>query len=112
MQICDVVSLAGFRKIEKKELQRVSYVQNINNSITSIIPTIATVFTFVVHTLLGLSLNTSDVSTPGHGAHTVQQPLPACPLCSLLLPGVYHHRHLQLHEVLLGSNAPVCEVPG
>lgn len=63
MQICDVVSLVGLRKTEKKELQRVSYVQNINSSITSIIPTTATVFTFVVHTLLGLSLNTSDVST-------------------------------------------------
>ncbi|TKS69724.1 Multidrug resistance-associated protein 9 ATP-binding cassette sub-family C member 12 [Collichthys lucidus] len=55
--------IAGLRKTEKKELQRVSYVQNINSSITSIIPTTATVFTFVVHTLLGLSLNTSDAFT-------------------------------------------------
>lgn len=56
------VSLVGLRKIEKKQLQKVSYVQNINTSITSIIPTLATVLTFIVHTLLGLSLNASDVS--------------------------------------------------
>lgn len=44
-------------------LQMVSYIQNINTSITSIIPTLATVLTFVVHTTLRLSLNTSDVSS-------------------------------------------------
>ncbi|XP_028257744.1 multidrug resistance-associated protein 9 [Parambassis ranga] len=55
--------IAGLRKNEKKQLQRVSYVQNANTSITSIIPTIATVLTFLVHTLLGLRLNTSDAFT-------------------------------------------------
>lgn len=60
---CDDVSLIGLRKSEKKHLQRVSYVQNANTSITSIIPTLATIFTFIVHTLLGISLNTADVST-------------------------------------------------
>ncbi|XP_041813283.1 ATP-binding cassette sub-family C member 12 isoform X2 [Chelmon rostratus] len=55
--------IASLRKTEAKELRRVSYVQNLNTSITSIIPTIATVITFVVHTLLGLSLNTSDAFT-------------------------------------------------
>ncbi len=46
-------------------MQRVSYVQNANTSITSIIPTIATVLTFIVHISLGLKLNTSEVSTTG-----------------------------------------------
>ncbi|XP_071345317.1 ATP-binding cassette sub-family C member 12 [Trachinotus anak] len=55
--------IAVLRMLEKKQLQRVSYVQNINTSITSIIPTLATILTFVVHTLLGLSLNTSDAFT-------------------------------------------------
>uniref|UniRef100_A0A8C2ZRL1 ATP binding cassette subfamily C member 12 n=1 Tax=Cyclopterus lumpus TaxID=8103 RepID=A0A8C2ZRL1_CYCLU len=55
--------IADFRKNEKKELQKVSCVQNANSSITSIIPTIATVLTFIVHTSLSLKLNTSDVST-------------------------------------------------
>ncbi|KAM9366664.1 ATP-binding cassette sub-family C member 12 [Symphorus nematophorus] len=55
--------IAGLRKTEKKQLQMVSYVQNINTSITSIIPTIATVLTFLVHTLLGLRLNTSEAFT-------------------------------------------------
>uniref|UniRef100_A0A665V7Q3 ATP-binding cassette sub-family C member 5 n=1 Tax=Echeneis naucrates TaxID=173247 RepID=A0A665V7Q3_ECHNA len=55
--------IAGLRKNEKKQLRWVSYSQNINTSITSIIPTIATVLTFIVHTLLGLSLNTSETFT-------------------------------------------------
>ncbi|XP_073320576.1 ATP-binding cassette sub-family C member 12 [Pagrus major] len=55
--------IAGLRKNEKKQLRLVSYIQNMNTSITSIIPTIATVLTFIVHTLLGLSLNTSDAFT-------------------------------------------------
>lgn len=57
------LSFIGLRKPEKKQIQLVSYIQNTNTSITSIIPTLATVLTFVVHTLLGLPLNTSDVST-------------------------------------------------
>uniref|UniRef100_A0A4W6G242 ATP binding cassette subfamily C member 12 n=1 Tax=Lates calcarifer TaxID=8187 RepID=A0A4W6G242_LATCA len=44
--------VADLRKNEKKKLQMVSYIQNINTSITSIIPTLATVLTFVVHTTL------------------------------------------------------------
>uniref|UniRef100_A0A7N8X1N9 ATP-binding cassette, sub-family C (CFTR/MRP), member 12 n=1 Tax=Mastacembelus armatus TaxID=205130 RepID=A0A7N8X1N9_9TELE len=55
--------IAGLRKNEKKQLKRVSYVQNANSNITTIIPTLATILTFIVHTLLGLNLNTSDVST-------------------------------------------------
>uniref|UniRef100_A0A7N6AF19 ATP-binding cassette, sub-family C (CFTR/MRP), member 12 n=1 Tax=Anabas testudineus TaxID=64144 RepID=A0A7N6AF19_ANATE len=55
--------IAGLRKTEKKHMQRVSYVQNVNTSITSIIPTFATVITFITHTSLGLSLNTSEAFT-------------------------------------------------
>ncbi|TNN26933.1 Multidrug resistance-associated protein 9 [Liparis tanakae] len=55
--------IADFRKNERKELQKVSYVQNTNSSTTSIIPTIATVLTFIVHTLLGLKLSTSEAFT-------------------------------------------------
>uniref|UniRef100_A0A4W6G3V9 ATP binding cassette subfamily C member 12 n=1 Tax=Lates calcarifer TaxID=8187 RepID=A0A4W6G3V9_LATCA len=47
--------VADLRKNEKKKLQMVSYIQNINTSITSIIPTLATVLTFVVHTTLRLT---------------------------------------------------------
>lgn len=63
LQLLDFVSIVGLRKTEKKHMQRVSYVQNVNTSITSIIPTFATVITFITHTSLGLSLNTSEVST-------------------------------------------------
>ncbi|XP_022598440.1 multidrug resistance-associated protein 9 [Seriola dumerili] len=55
--------IAVLRKNERKQLQRVNYVQNINTSITSIIPTLATILTFMVHTLLRLSLNPSDAFT-------------------------------------------------
>uniref|UniRef100_A0A8D0D9B9 ATP binding cassette subfamily C member 12 n=1 Tax=Sander lucioperca TaxID=283035 RepID=A0A8D0D9B9_SANLU len=55
--------IAGLRKNEKKEFQRTSYVQNANNSITSIVPALACIPTFILHTMLGLKLNTSDVST-------------------------------------------------
>ncbi|KAF3833112.1 hypothetical protein F7725_026777 [Dissostichus mawsoni] len=50
-------------KNEKKQLQKASYVQNINVSITTIIPTLATVLTFIVHTSLNLELNTPDAFT-------------------------------------------------
>lgn len=59
----DSVSLADLRKTEKKQLWVVNFIQNININLTGIVPTIATVLTFLVHTLLGLSLNTTDVST-------------------------------------------------
>ncbi|KAM7406526.1 hypothetical protein PAMP_000900 [Pampus punctatissimus] len=55
--------IADIRKSEKKQLQKVSYIQNANSSITSIIPTLSTVLTFTVHTLLGLKLDTSDAFT-------------------------------------------------
>uniref|UniRef100_UPI0037E705BF ATP-binding cassette sub-family C member 12-like n=1 Tax=Semicossyphus pulcher TaxID=241346 RepID=UPI0037E705BF len=55
--------IADLRQKEKTQLQRVCYIQNLNTSITGIIPTIATVLTFIVHTLLGISLNTTDAFT-------------------------------------------------
>uniref|UniRef100_A0A3Q3NJL9 ATP-binding cassette, sub-family C (CFTR/MRP), member 12 n=1 Tax=Labrus bergylta TaxID=56723 RepID=A0A3Q3NJL9_9LABR len=55
--------VADLRKKEKKQLKRVCHIQNLNTSITGIIPTVATVLTFIVHTLVGFSLNTSDAFT-------------------------------------------------
>ncbi|KAK5874495.1 hypothetical protein PBY51_019435 [Eleginops maclovinus] len=55
--------ITDFRKKEKKQLQKASYVQNVNVSITTIIPTLATVLTFIVHTSLKLELNTPDAFT-------------------------------------------------
>ncbi|XP_034089649.1 multidrug resistance-associated protein 9 isoform X2 [Gymnodraco acuticeps] len=55
--------IAEFRKNEKKQLQKASYVQNTNYSIITIIPTLATVLTFIVHTSLKLELNTPDAFT-------------------------------------------------
>uniref|UniRef100_A0A6Q2ZBV3 ATP-binding cassette, sub-family C (CFTR/MRP), member 12 n=1 Tax=Esox lucius TaxID=8010 RepID=A0A6Q2ZBV3_ESOLU len=44
--------ITDIRKNEKKLLQMASYTQSVNSSITTIIPTLATILTFVVHTLL------------------------------------------------------------
>uniref|UniRef100_A0A673A139 ATP-binding cassette sub-family C member 5 n=1 Tax=Sphaeramia orbicularis TaxID=375764 RepID=A0A673A139_9TELE len=73
--------IADLRKKEKKQLQKVSYVQNGNISITSIIPTIATVFTFLVHTLLGLELNTPDAFTTIAVFNSMRFCLALMPLC-------------------------------
>uniref|UniRef100_A0AAX7SQR3 ATP-binding cassette, sub-family C (CFTR/MRP), member 12 n=1 Tax=Astatotilapia calliptera TaxID=8154 RepID=A0AAX7SQR3_ASTCA len=50
------------RKLEKKLVQKILEIQIINGSLTMAISTIATVFTFLIHTLLGLPLKTSDYS--------------------------------------------------
>ncbi|XP_024151598.2 multidrug resistance-associated protein 9 isoform X1 [Oryzias melastigma] len=55
--------IAELRKTEKKQIRLFSYVQNTNTSVTSIVPTMATVATFLVHTLMGLELNASDAFT-------------------------------------------------
>ncbi|XP_074521778.1 ATP-binding cassette sub-family C member 12-like [Halichoeres trimaculatus] len=55
--------IAGLRRKERKQLQRVSLVQNMNTSMSGIIPTIATVLTFIIHTVLNSGLNTSDAFT-------------------------------------------------
>lgn len=57
-----LISLVGLRSKEIKKLRAVSYIQNMNLNLTSIIPGVATVLTFLVHTLLGYSLKTTEVS--------------------------------------------------
>uniref|UniRef100_A0A8C9STI9 ATP binding cassette subfamily C member 12 n=1 Tax=Scleropages formosus TaxID=113540 RepID=A0A8C9STI9_SCLFO len=53
--------IAG-RKKEKNILEKAGYIQSVNSSVAVIIPTIATILTFVVHTSLGFPLNSSTVS--------------------------------------------------
>ncbi|XP_023809459.1 multidrug resistance-associated protein 9 isoform X1 [Oryzias latipes] len=55
--------IADLRKTEKKQIWLFSCVQNTNTSLTSIVPTLATVATFLVHTLIGLELKASDAFT-------------------------------------------------
>ncbi|KAM4597365.1 ATP-binding cassette sub-family C member 12 [Fundulus diaphanus] len=73
--------IAGLRKKEKKQIQLVSYIQNINTSISSIVPIVATVLTFLVHTLLGLPLNTSDAFTTIAIFNSMRFALALLPLC-------------------------------
>uniref|UniRef100_A0A3B5AC39 ATP-binding cassette sub-family C member 5 n=1 Tax=Stegastes partitus TaxID=144197 RepID=A0A3B5AC39_9TELE len=73
--------IAGLRKNERKHIRTVSYIQNINTSITSIIPTLATVLTFVVHTLFRLPLNTSDAFTTIAIFNSMRFCLALMPLC-------------------------------
>lgn len=58
----NIVSFVGLRSKEMKQLRIVSYIQNMNLNLTSIIPGVATVLTFLVHTLLGYGLKTTEVS--------------------------------------------------
>ncbi|GCC24840.1 ATP-binding cassette sub-family C member 12 isoform X1 [Chiloscyllium punctatum] len=51
------------RKTERKILEKAGYVQSVNTSVTPIVPTLATVLTFVVHTLLGYELTASTAFT-------------------------------------------------
>nr|XP_057944786.1 ATP-binding cassette sub-family C member 12 isoform X2 [Doryrhamphus excisus]XP_057944787.1 ATP-binding cassette sub-family C member 12 isoform X2 [Doryrhamphus excisus] len=55
--------IAEMRQREKRYLRGASYIQNTNNSITTIIPILATVLTFMVHTLLGLNLHSTEAFT-------------------------------------------------
>ncbi|XP_077376249.1 ATP-binding cassette sub-family C member 12 isoform X2 [Festucalex cinctus] len=55
--------VAELRQTEKNYLRMASYIQNTNTSITSIIPTLATVLTFMLHTLLGWKLNINEAFT-------------------------------------------------
>ncbi|XP_042073259.1 ATP-binding cassette sub-family C member 12 isoform X2 [Haplochromis burtoni] len=57
------MKIAELRKLEKKLVQKILEIQIINGSLTMAISTIATVFTFLIHTLLGLPLKTSDAFT-------------------------------------------------
>ncbi|CAI5646212.1 unnamed protein product [Oreochromis niloticus] len=57
------MKIAELRKLEKKLVQKIIEIQSINSSLTMGISTIATVFTFLIHTLLGLPLKASDSSS-------------------------------------------------
>ncbi|XP_078400455.1 ATP-binding cassette sub-family C member 12 [Cetorhinus maximus] len=56
-------SIHDVRQDERKILEKAGYVQSVNNSIAPIVPTLATVLTFVVHTLLGYELTASTAFT-------------------------------------------------
>ncbi|XP_059848901.1 ATP-binding cassette sub-family C member 12 [Hypanus sabinus] len=56
-------SISDVRKNEKKILEKAGYVQSVNSSLVPIVPTLATVLTFVVHTLLGYELTASVAFT-------------------------------------------------
>ncbi|XP_078066968.1 ATP-binding cassette sub-family C member 12 isoform X3 [Mustelus asterias] len=56
-------SIGDVRKDEQKILEKAGYVQSVNNSVAPIVPTLATVLTFVVHTLLGYELTPSTAFT-------------------------------------------------
>uniref|UniRef100_UPI00398EC4DA ATP-binding cassette sub-family C member 12 n=1 Tax=Pristiophorus japonicus TaxID=55135 RepID=UPI00398EC4DA len=56
-------SISDVRKDERKILEKAGYVQSVNTSVAPIVPTLATVLTFVVHTLLGYDLTASTAFT-------------------------------------------------
>ncbi|XP_061101234.1 ATP-binding cassette sub-family C member 12-like [Conger conger] len=55
--------ITDVRKREKKHLQSAGYIQSVNSSITTVIPTVATILTFVTHTALRLPLSSSIAFT-------------------------------------------------
>uniref|UniRef100_A0A673KPK5 ATP-binding cassette sub-family C member 5 n=1 Tax=Sinocyclocheilus rhinocerous TaxID=307959 RepID=A0A673KPK5_9TELE len=55
-------TVTDIRKKEKLLLQKAGYVQSLNTSFTTIVPTLATILTFIVHTALNLPLLPSTVS--------------------------------------------------
>ncbi|KAM6980550.1 ATP-binding cassette sub-family C member 12 [Aplochiton taeniatus] len=55
--------ISDIRKSERVLMEKAGYVQSVNASITTIIPTLATILTFVAHTLLGLPLSSSTAFT-------------------------------------------------
>uniref|UniRef100_A0AAQ5XCT5 ATP-binding cassette, sub-family C (CFTR/MRP), member 12 n=1 Tax=Amphiprion ocellaris TaxID=80972 RepID=A0AAQ5XCT5_AMPOC len=77
--------IESLRKNEKKHVRSVNYIQNINHSITSIIPTLATVLTFLVHTLVGLPLNTSNAFTTIAIFNAMRYCLALMPMCAKAL---------------------------
>ncbi|XP_069757764.1 ATP-binding cassette sub-family C member 12 isoform X2 [Narcine bancroftii] len=56
-------SISDVRKNEKRILEKAGYVQSINSSLTPTVPTLATILTFVVHTLLGCELTAAVAFT-------------------------------------------------
>ncbi|XP_051576098.1 ATP-binding cassette sub-family C member 12-like isoform X2 [Myxocyprinus asiaticus] len=56
-------TITDIRKNEKSLLQKAGYVQSLNSSLTTIVPTLATILTFIVHTALKLPLEPSTAYT-------------------------------------------------
>ncbi|KAK6480073.1 multidrug resistance-associated protein 9-like [Huso huso] len=56
-------NITDMRKNERKTLENAGYVQSVNSSVNMIIPTLATVFTLIVHTSLKLNLTSSAAFT-------------------------------------------------
>lgn len=56
-------TITEVRKNERKTLEKAGYVQSVNSSVTTIIPTLATVLTLIVHTSLKLNLTSSAAFT-------------------------------------------------
>ncbi|XP_051563276.1 ATP-binding cassette sub-family C member 12-like [Myxocyprinus asiaticus] len=56
-------AITDIRKNEKSLLQKAGYVQSLNCSLTTIVPTLATILTFIVHTALKLPLEPSTAYT-------------------------------------------------
>ncbi|XP_023646215.1 ATP-binding cassette sub-family C member 12 isoform X1 [Paramormyrops kingsleyae] len=55
--------IADIRKKEKLLLQKAGYIQSLNNAITTIIPTVATILAFIAHTSLGQDLSSTSAFT-------------------------------------------------
>ncbi|XP_060767544.1 ATP-binding cassette sub-family C member 12 [Neoarius graeffei] len=55
--------ITGIRKKEKLLLEKAGYTQSVNTSLTAIVPVLATIFTFITHTALGLPLQPSTAYT-------------------------------------------------
>ncbi|XP_041931071.1 ATP-binding cassette sub-family C member 12-like isoform X2 [Alosa sapidissima] len=55
--------ITEIRMKERSLLQKAGYVQSMNTANTAIVPTLATILTFIVHTLLGLPLDPSTAFT-------------------------------------------------
>ncbi|KAM9817342.1 ATP-binding cassette sub-family C member 12-like [Neosynchiropus ocellatus] len=73
--------IAELRTNERREFRKVSYIQNINSSITTITPTLATVLTFTLHTLLGFQLSTTDAFTTIAIFNSMRFCLALLPMC-------------------------------
>ncbi|XP_056602458.1 ATP-binding cassette sub-family C member 12 [Triplophysa dalaica] len=56
-------TITDIRRNEKLLLQKAGYVQSLNSSLTAIVPTLATILTFITHTALKLPLEPSTAYT-------------------------------------------------
>ncbi|XP_078527762.1 ATP-binding cassette sub-family C member 12-like [Lissotriton helveticus] len=56
-------TVQGMRRLEKKILEKAGYVQSANSAVIPVVVTLATVLTFIVHTLLGKELTPSTAFT-------------------------------------------------